>query len=98
MKYQHVLAAFYRTVWAILPEKLWEIRAFLHLKADGGNVPDEEIRAIAGSRRASGVQTVGRIAVVPIMGVLAQRVGPLEESSGGISTERIGAVLDQLAA
>lgn len=47
-------------------------------------------------RRQDGVVLAGRVAVMPIFGVLSQRVGGMERSSGGISTEEIGATLDSL--
>ena len=47
-------------------------------------------------RRSDGVVLAGRVAVMPVFGVLSQRVGAMERSSGGISTEEIGATLDSL--
>jgi signal peptide peptidase SppA len=47
-------------------------------------------------RRSDGVVMSGRVAVLPVFGILAQRVGMMERSSGGISTEEIGATLDGL--
>lgn len=125
------MAAFQSTPWAILPEKLAEIRSFLRLKADGGDVEPEQIAEIArarlipgvdldigtlkaefakqnmgpkaidavvASRRSDGVQMIGRVAVLPVMGVISQRVSMLEKASGGVSTEEIGASLDSLVA
>lgn len=98
MKYQNIISAFYSEPLAILPAKLAEIRAFLRLKAMGGDVAPEEIAAIAGSRRSDGVQMIGRVAVLPVMGVISQRVGMMERASGGVSTEEIGQTLDSLVA
>lgn len=98
MKYHQILSAFFSTAWAILPEKLAEIRAFLHLRARGDEVPAEDIEALAASRRPDGVQMVGRVAVLPVFGTISQRVGMLERASGGVSTEEIGASLDALVA
>lgn len=96
MNYQHILSAFYSTPLAILPEKLLEIRAFLAAKARGENIPPERIAQLAAARRHDGAQTVGRVAILPVFGVLAQRVGSLEAASGGVSTEEIGHSLDAL--
>lgn len=99
MKYAHILSAFYAHPWAILPSKLEEVRAFLHLKAAGGDVDPEEIRAIVAARRQTiGAELVGRTALVSVFGMLAQRVGGLEAASGGVGTEAIGATLDRLVA
>lgn len=59
----------------------------------GVSAPD-----IDAQTRHRGAIIRGKVAVVPIFGVLAQRVGLLEEFSGGISTEQIGATLDSLLA
>lgn len=43
-------------------------------------------------------QMVGRIAVVPVMGIIAQRANMLTDFSGGVSTELLGATIDSLVA
>lgn len=98
MKYANILATFFSQAWAILPEKYAEIRAFLRLKANGGEVSAEQIAAIAGARRTDGVQMLGRVAVLPVMGVISQRVSMMDRASGGVSTEEIGQTLDSLVA
>ncbi len=100
MKYEHILAAFLNSPWAILPEKLAEMRAFLHLKARGADIPQEEIDALVAARgnRPAGVTVAGRVAVLPVMGTICQRIGTLAQASGGVSTEDIGAALDSLVA
>jgi capsid assembly protease len=95
-KYPAILRAFFGTPWAIWPPKLAEIRAFLALKAAGGEVADEEIKAIVAARRPDGQQMAGRVAVVPVMGVICHHAGGMEEASGGVSTERLGSLLDSL--
>src|SRR5262249_27111953 len=116
-RYEHVLRAFFDQPMAILPEKLREIRAFLHRLVTEGPLPTEERAAVSRQRRAlelgggsdlfaqsprrapsAGVQMAGRVAVVPIFGVVAQRVSLLEESSGWVSTEVLGAAIDGLVA
>lgn len=49
--YQHVLSEFSRTVWALLPHKLALIRSFLILKANGGQVTEEEIALVKRAQR-----------------------------------------------
>lgn len=96
--YPTIMNAFHSAIWAILPEKLEEIRAFLHTKAAGGFIADERRTEVLAGRRNDGVQMAGRVAIVPVFGVISQRVSLLEEASGGISTERIGATLESLVA
>ncbi len=96
MKYEHISAAFQASPWAILPAKLEEMRAFLRLKVRGGDVDPEEIQALTAGRRPDGVTMAGRVALVPVFGVISQRVGMIERASGGISTEELGSTLDGL--
>jgi signal peptide peptidase SppA len=97
MKYQHVLAAFYAEPWAILPWKLLEIQSLLHFKADGGLLSDEEIQRIVAARRPNIGKMAGRVAVMPVMGTILQRCSAMEQSSGAVSAEMLGAELDKLA-
>lgn len=94
MRYPAIAAAFYNTPHAITVEKLAEVQAFLEGKFRG--VESAGPRVNAGPR--DGVQMVGRTAVVPVMGVLGQRMNIMSEYSGGTSTEQIGQTIDSLAA
>src|SRR5579859_4030807 len=46
LKYDHILSAFSRAVWAILPEKFAVIQSFLQLKASGGTVSAEQLALV----------------------------------------------------
>ncbi len=46
LKYGHILSAFHRRVWAILPEKFAVIQSFLQLKAAGGTVSAEQLALV----------------------------------------------------
>lgn len=96
MRYDHVLESFYNHPHAITEEKLLEIQTFLHAKVSGDVIADDRIRAIVAGRRDDGVEMVGRVAVVPVFGVIAQRLGLLGQASGGVSAEALGAKLDSL--
>lgn len=85
-KLQNVLRAFYGSEWAILPEKLAEIEALLHLKAEGSELR-EELRARYASMSRPQDGTVGQIAVLNMFGTISQRMNALSEFSGGTSTE-----------
>jgi signal peptide peptidase SppA len=100
MKYAHILTYVARTLWAIAPDKWRELLAALAFRAAGHEFTPEEIRARIGDGGGEnpGPSTQGAVAVIPIRGVLANRMSGMEESSGGASAERIGAVLAQVAA
>jgi signal peptide peptidase SppA len=77
----------YSSPWAILPEKLEEIAAFLALKAQGIKFSEEEIQERIGEPRAAANQpsTRGSVAVLPIYGVISNRINMGANISGGNS-------------
>ena len=88
-----LLTAFYDTPWAIIPDRLPIIRAVLHRWADGVKLTDEEIRAAVGDAPAAAAarreqpQPKG-IGVLPILGVMAQRVAG-DASTAGTATDSV---------
>lgn len=97
MRYEHIVRYVAGTPWAILPEKLEEIVGVLALRAAGGEFTAEEIAARIGKAPDRPVAPVSRgaIAVIPIHGTIAHRMGSMSDSSGGISAERIGLMMRQ---
>jgi signal peptide peptidase SppA len=98
MKYLNILTAFFGEPWAIAEEKYRQIRSLLLLRARGEHVPPDQIEIAAAANRRASYSTVGRVAVIPIMGVIAPRVSLAEESSGGVGAETIGQQIDAAAA
>lgn len=89
MKYSRVLATITESPWAILPEKLDAIVELVQLRAAG-----VELGAVASARPASKVtKSVG---VLPIYGVIMQRMNMFTEFSGGTSTDELTADLRAL--
>lgn len=97
MKYEHVLAAVCGVPWAILETKLDEIMSVLAFRAAGHTFTPEEIQARIGSPTPATRGGKG-VAVLPVRGVIAHRMGAMDESSGGISTERLSGMLSQVLA
>jgi signal peptide peptidase SppA len=90
MRYINIVRAICNTPWAILPEKLNQITAFVELKAAGFDVNAEQIRAAVGDKKPM-PKSNGAIAVIPIYGVISQRMSMMNEISGpgSASTEQI---------
>lgn len=89
-KYQHIVRAVFERPWAILPSTLSMIVEVIRLRAAGEFFTDEEIEArIAASPRGprGGGRQVGRVAVLPVYGVLSPRQNLVSRSSGGTSIE-----------
>lgn len=88
LRYSRVIAAVRDTPWAILPEKLHDILAFLNIKAQGGSIDAEvlaELRAAA--RERPKLRANGDIAVLPLVGTISQRIDMMSEMSGGVTVE-----------
>jgi signal peptide peptidase SppA len=95
MRYPNLNAAFWNQPLLLLPDKAEQIAAFLRRKNRGEAIPDAEITEAMAARRSTAVSRQGHTCIIPIQGVISQRVGMIERASGGISTEEVGAQLDK---
>ena len=99
MKYQSIVTAVENTVWCIMPEKLEAICGFLEAKASGVTFDAETVERVAAANRQQRGGTVTRsVGVLPVVGVISQRMDLLTEFSGGVSTERLGQEFDAMVA
>jgi signal peptide peptidase SppA len=96
MRYLHLLSRVYNRPHLILPEKLEAIRQVITSRAFGLESATE--LALQDTRARQQPSITKSVAVLPIVGTLAKRMGMLEESSGGMSTDRIGQEIDRLMA
>jgi signal peptide peptidase SppA len=79
--------------WAILPEKFDAIMDFLSTKIAGISLTAEQIEAA--TKRATKFKDIrGNVAVLPLYGVVSQKMNLMSAFSGGTSTELFGAWLD----
>jgi len=84
---KHILQEYNNTPWAILPEKLIQISEVLRLRASGNFLSDEEIKDRIGAVNHREPRQAGAVAVIPLYGVIAQRMNMFSAMSGGTSTE-----------
>jgi signal peptide peptidase SppA len=93
-----IVAEVSETLWAILPAKLAAIVALLQIRATGQRLSEDEIRAAIGAQAEKPALPLPRngIAIVPVFGVLGQRMNIPLAMSGGTSTERLAAELRAL--
>jgi len=100
MNYERIARYVADTLWAMQPTKIAELLSVLAFRAAGHEFTAEEIRARIGDGGGGATATTsgGAVAVIPIAGVIAHRMGGMDESSGGTSAERIGKLLTQIAA
>jgi len=86
---RNILAAVSSSKWAILPEKLETICAFLNGWSDGHRASKEEIQAAMMGQDSSeyGAENIDNVAVLPIYGTIAPKATMMSEFSGGFSCE-----------
>lgn len=74
--------------WAILPEKLEAIGGFLNSWSEGHKATKEEIQAaMMGSDSPFEAETSSGVAVIPVYGVISQRLTLMAEICGGTSCD-----------
>jgi capsid assembly protease len=98
MQYAHVLSLFYGNPLAIEPAKFQILSRLFAGFARGERPPATDVAAATSQKRSGAYAVVGRIAVIPIFGTIAQRLSAVEQASGGISTEAIGNQIDAAVA
>lgn len=89
-----IIRAVCTTPWAIQPEKLEAILEVLAERAAGIELSAAEIEARVGDRKSVAVSGSPQIAVLPLYGVIAQRMNLMSEFSGGTSAEKFGQMFD----
>lgn len=94
-KFSHIIHAVQSTPWAIMPEKMAAICDLLRLRANGVKLSEEDVVARIGAAAKPRATTSGAVAVLPLYGVVAQRMDSMMQISGGTSTERFGRELTQ---
>jgi signal peptide peptidase SppA len=99
MRYLNILLACAAEPWALQREKLETISRFLMFKAAGGDFSAEEIEARVTQRAEQrALQSDGAIGILPVYGVLSQRMNMMQDISGGTSTEQLGAAFRAMLA
>lgn len=86
--YTRVMKALSAHPWAILPSTLDTICALVEARANGGpSLTNDEIRAALGTRQAPTVPVPGggAVAVIPLVGCLANKMNMMTDMSGGTS-------------
>jgi signal peptide peptidase SppA len=89
MKYAHILLAVASEPWAMLPEKLLAMLDLLRLQASGVKFSSQEIDArITKARDNEVAKSQGAVAILPLRGVIANRMNMMSDISGGTSAEK----------
>lgn len=86
MKFEHVLTAFMAEPWAIQREKLGVLADVLVARAEGDKLFSTEFAAAVSDARAKEIAEIdGKVAVIPVYGVLANKMDAFSAMSGGTS-------------
>lgn len=91
MKYGNILLAVQTEIWALEESKLVAMIDFLSYMADGQKFSAEEIEARIGKGAAQAVaRQEGAVAILPLQGVIGNRMNLMTAISGGTSSEMFG--------
>ena len=78
--------------WALVPETYQTICDLMQYRVDGHRLSPDEIQDRIGAAPVRrGAARSGAVAVMPLYGVLVQRLGPISAMSGATSTDAFGA-------
>jgi capsid assembly protease len=89
MKYMQILMACAAEPWALEKSKLTSVANFLRFKAVGGQYSAEEVSRITQKTEREVQKAEGAIGILPVYGVIGERMNLLDDISGGTSTELI---------
>jgi signal peptide peptidase SppA len=106
-RYPHVFKTLMERPWAIQAEMLSMMVDIVRFRVQGGRMSKDEISAVLEAaaadnpeRRSDGSFDVGSVRVIPVYGVISQRMGLMSMVSGGTSLDVLrgqvrGALADQ---
>lgn len=91
MRYAHIIMALAEERWAIHPDKLQAILDFMADQSAGLKYSAEEIEAKIGKGQEQAIaRQEGNVAILPLRGVIANRMSMFGDISGGTSSEGFG--------
>jgi len=91
--FDNVFQSISGTAWAITPEKMDEILSFLDVRQHG-RLSAEQIDAAMNRKATKFTNIKGNIAILPLYGVISQKMNMMSQYSGGTSTELFGQWFD----
>ncbi len=89
MKYMNIIMACAAEPWAMEKTKLVTVANFLRFKAAGGHYAGEEVARVTQKAAREVQKAEGQVGVLPIQGVIGERMNLLDDISGGTSSELI---------
>lgn len=96
MKYTHILDAFTRTPWAIVPERLAILQEIIARHISGEKLDAEEVQMVIHGAKRPADRRAGNIAILPLFGTIFPRANMMTEVSGATSAEIFGKKFDEL--
>ncbi|KKK74133.1 hypothetical protein LCGC14_2886810, partial [marine sediment metagenome] len=97
-RYERIRKLLTSTPWAILPEYLELMIELVAMRTYGATLSDEEIKARIGAAHRPATPSRGAVAVLPLLGVLAQRMNAFLDISEGTSTEQFASAFRAMVA
>lgn len=95
MHYSNVVGSFFDNTWAMMPEAMPKFVQVVNRWAIGAKLDKEAVQEIMAGRPKKLAAVEGGVAILPVFGVIAQRMNIMQEvSEGGTSTEMLGAAFE----
>jgi signal peptide peptidase SppA len=99
MHFPHTVGLFFDNTWAMMPEAMPKMVQAVNRWAIGTKLDKETVAELTAGRPKKLEAVEGGVAVLPLFGVVAQRMNIMQEiSEGGTSTEVFGAAFDRALA
>lgn len=96
-RYDAILRALSDSPWLVMPEKLEAVVGLLEVRAAGLTVDAATVEKVAAAnQRDRQARVTNAVAVLPVVGLISQRMDLMQNFSGGVSTERLGREFDSL--
>ena len=91
LHYPSIVNAVFNQPWAILPEVYGTICELVRARSLGFRLTAEQVQERIGAKHVrDGIAKSGAVAILPLYGILAQRMNMMTQISGGTSTEMFG--------
>lgn len=96
MTYRHLAEMVSAQPWAMLPDMLAVIGDLIRYQAERGTLTPEDIQEATGYAAVrANPSRAGNVAILPVYGVVSQRMNLMAQLFGGTSTEQYGAAFQQ---
>jgi signal peptide peptidase SppA len=96
MSHTHIISAFTRSPWAIVPDRFAVLQEIISRHIAGEKLDAEETQTVLHGARRPADRKSGKIAILPLFGTIFPRANLMTDVSGATSAEIFGNKFDDL--